>query len=121
MKQTTLLFFIIILCSIFIFCKTTDQSRRITAEQLIGNWETRKGDVEEVAFSVEQGENIYSSYLHGRLFETGTWEFQGNTLTINLDTGDSTVYVNVTITGDILTLRTEDGEESEYKKITSYK
>jgi len=118
MKHTKLLVLIIIICSTFVFCKTTDQREQVTADNIIGNWETIKGDAEKVAFSVEQGKNIYSSYLNQRLFETGTWELKDNNLIISLDTSESIVYVKVTVDGNILTLRTQSGEESKYKKLT---
>jgi hypothetical protein len=118
MKHTALSMFIIIICALFTFCKTTEQGEPVTEDNLIGYWETIKGDVEEIAFSVEQGEKIYSSYLNSRLFETGTWELTGNSLIIDLDTGERITYVEVNIAGNILTLRTASGEESQYKKLT---
>ncbi|MBN1797782.1 MAG: hypothetical protein JW822_04340 [Spirochaetales bacterium] len=119
MKHTALLVFLGIICLSFMLCKTTGQGKPVTADILIGNWETIKGDVEEIAFAIEeQGVNTYTSYLHQRIFETGLWEFKDNHLVVDLDTGESIVYVKATVAGDILTLRTQSGEESQYKKIT---
>ncbi|MCX7787199.1 MAG: hypothetical protein N2442_05845 [Spirochaetes bacterium] len=81
---------------------------------LIGNWEAIRGEYEEISFSKEGRKRTFSSYLHGRLFEDGNWILERNNLKIELGTGETLLFKEVTVIDNVLSL---DNGKQQYRRM----
>jgi len=88
----------------------------IPPEQIMGYWKTIVGENEYVQFEKVDSENVYSAFTYDQLAASGTWELEGNNLTINFDDGSST-SLKVRFTGD--TLIFNSGAEKYVRAIIS--
>jgi len=84
--------------------------------QIIGYWKTIAGSNEYVQFEKADSEYIYSAFTYDRLSSSGTWELDGENLTINFDDGTSTELL-VSFRGDTMTFN--NGSEKYTRAILS--
>jgi len=99
-------------------------SASIASERLLlGGWLAQESGLEEeIDFSIDalSGVHYYSSFLHQRPAESGTWSYEDGTLTIDYDDDESRdTFDTVIRTGDTLILKDSRGMSSDgvYKAI----
>ena len=98
-----------------------DEPCKVTEKALSGAWafDSGKGFFEEMAFSVENKQRVFNSWLHQRpeIF-AATWKLEGCELTI-MPSNDMTNfnYTIVSLKKNKLRLRSEDKEIGQYKRI----
>ncbi|MBU1076996.1 MAG: hypothetical protein KKH98_06880 [Spirochaetes bacterium] len=99
--------------------KENKQANAVTEKDLISSWQTiQGGDAESIMFGDKDEGYAFSSYLHDRPFEAGTWKLENNKLILILDGADRTVVYNqIKLMDDNLLLIKEDGQVEKYKKI----
>jgi hypothetical protein len=106
-------------------CKDDSSSDKSLKEQLIGKWEQKSEQYISYEDNVKTGEESYTYeaeefqveilsdgtgkiYEYGDMTETFTWTLSGTTLTIN--SGGDIMEVEVTLSGNDLTLKQTDSE-----------
>lgn len=105
---------IIRLCSIgFLFVTCSIQAE--TAEKIIlGDWCAGSDNSfhEEFSLTIEDGEHVFSSWLHHRPDGNGTWEINKGTLTVKTVSGSKYIYSIKKATSKLLILQ-KQGEAPE--------
>lgn len=90
---------------------------QISEKSILGNWKALKGsDSEEISFLLENGIRRFTSYLHERPFEMGSWELKNNKLYIyvNNERSDTKkIEYSATLNKRKLTLKKADGSSVE--------
>lgn len=90
------------------------EARQIKENDIVGYW-TPGFNAESMAFSIEDGEYVYSSYLHDRPLDIGTWKLEDDKLIIKTGTGsDSTVFTSIVREGNKLKMKDGDGLTNTY-------
>ena len=87
------------------------------AEKLIlGDWCAGSDTAfhEEFTLDIEDGVRTFSSWLHHRPAESGTWELNGRSLTIREQSGGVHVYTIVSATSKRLVVRSARGAREVY-------
>ncbi|MBN2058285.1 MAG: lipocalin family protein [Candidatus Saganbacteria bacterium] len=91
-------------------------SSPVKEADLIGDWETISGyDASSIVFSIDEaGQRTFTSYLHGRLYEGGTWQLKGSDLELFANGNNTYFFRNVTIKNNRLTFL-ENGKPASFK------
>lgn len=91
-------------------------SRDIAESTLLGDWCAGSPNAfhEELSLSIEDGARVFSSWLHHRPAESGTWELNGRTFTIRGSSGSTTSYTIVRVSRNRLLIRQADAETEVY-------
>jgi len=114
--RTLTLKFIVIILGIILINSCGNKKTIINPDQIVGYWKTIAGLNEYVQFEKADSEYIYSAYTYDRLSSSGTWELEGENLTINFDDGTSTEQT-VSFKGD--TMMFNNGSEKYTRAILS--
>lgn len=101
-----------LLCISFVFTGCT--KAKINEKDILGDWEAIKVDYQEVSFYKEDGKAKFSAYLDGRLFTDGTWMIKGDSLILQLSTGETVTFTRVAVKNGILEL---NGGEQQYQPL----
>src|SRR5688500_10235295 len=85
---------------------------RIAEATILGDWCAGSDTAfhEEFSLDIEDGVRTFSSWLHQKPAESGTWKLSGPTLTIRGNSGHDYVYTIVSATRKRLVVRS--GKES---------
>lgn len=101
-----------LVCISFVFTGCT--KAKIEEKNILGDWEAIKGDYQEVSFYKEDGKSKFSAYLNGRLFTDGAWLIKGDSLILQLSTGETVTYTRVAVKNGILEL---NGGQQQYQPL----
>jgi hypothetical protein len=93
--------FILVIMGVVLIGSCGGKKSTIQREQILGSWKTIIGDNEYVQFEKMDSEYVYSAYTYDRLAASGTWEIEGDNLTLNYDDGSSTIMAT-RLNGDTL-------------------
>lgn len=90
-------------------------SDTIQESTILGNWcaGSKTSFHEEFTLSIEDGVRVFSSWLHQRPAESGTWELADRTLSIR-SAGDVTVYRIVSATRNRLIMQQPEQPREVY-------
>ncbi len=93
----------------------------VKAERIIGSWACESGSCpdEEISFSIDDGVRTYNSWLHARPAAAGgTWQLNGNVLSIDCCAGIHEEWLVVSVTDRQLKLRdTNSSDEAVLNRI----
>jgi hypothetical protein len=82
-------------------------SGRVAESTILGDWcaGSKTAFHEVFSLTIEDNVRVFSSWLHERPAESGTWELNGRTLTIRGTSGTTMVYTIVSATKKRLVIR----------------
>jgi hypothetical protein len=86
---------------------------KIDETAILGDWEAIKGNYQQINFSKDNNERIFSAYLYGRLFDDGLWEIKGNNITVKFNSGEIEEFKNISFENGILII---NGVEQKYQR-----
>lgn len=92
-------------------------SRDVVESTLLGDWCAGSANAfhEEFSLNIEDGVRVFSSWLHRRPAESGTWELKGRTFTIRGSSGEaSSIYTIVSVGKERLLIRRANQETEVY-------
>jgi hypothetical protein len=101
----------LVLCSLTLAADTP-----VAEATILGNWCAGSANAfhEEFSLTVADGEHLFSSWLHARPAESGTWVLSGRTLTIHGRSGSDYVYLIEAANSKRLILREADEDREIY-------
>jgi len=112
-KRIYLIFPVFFILILLISCA----KEQLDEESILGNWEAIKGDYEELSFTKEGVDRLFYSYLNQQPFSDGKWSIKGNSIYIDLSSGEKEIFKNVIVKEDgTLSI---DNDRQLYQRIKS--
>lgn len=86
----------------------------IKNEDFVGDWNVEGGMYEQITVN-EDG--TYDTYLHERLFNSGTWKYVVGSMIFDSPAFEKTIYSEVKKDGEKLILKNGEGKNEVWSKI----